>query len=58
MSTNTRTIKATVGETQDMQTMYINALKDLARVMFDMSDEDFENNGTKSVADAEQETER
>lgn len=36
-------------EDKEMQLMYENAMKDLARVMFDMTDEDFENNEVKSV---------
>lgn len=40
-----------IDEDKEMQLMYENTMKDLARAMFDMTDEDFENNEVKSVTD-------
>ncbi|MBQ2177264.1 MAG: hypothetical protein II453_20190 [Alphaproteobacteria bacterium] len=37
----------------DFEKEYQQALRDLAEVMFDMTDEDFENNEVKSVENAE-----
>lgn len=47
-----------IDEDKEMQLMYENAMKDLARAMFDMTDEDFENNEVKSVENAEYQDER
>lgn len=47
-----------IDEDREMQLMYENSLKDLARAMFDMTDEDFENNKVKSVENAEYQDER
>ena len=65
------TVKQTRGTVGERQMAYVNALKavdyekeynqalrGLAEVMFDMTDEDFENNEVKSVENAEYNEER
>jgi len=47
-----------IDESKEMRLIYENSLKDLARAMFDMTDEDFENNEVKSVENAEYQDER
>lgn len=47
-----------IDEDKEMQLMYENTMKDLARAMFDMTDEDFENNEVKSVENAEYDEKR
>lgn len=42
----------------EFEQMYLKALRNIAEVMFDMTDEDFDNNEVKSVENAEYDEER